>query len=841
MAFGSDDQEVEITFTAKTEGIDQASNKVDESLGNIQRKAEQASSSFRGFFTELNQTRQFIGQSFQDLSNIIGGAFDAISRGAAIDDITSSFERLSAQAGVAGDSLITKFSAALGDTIPKVDLMKQANELLVGGLDPNQFELVASAARSLGEATGGSAAEGLNALGDSLLRGNDRALKNLGIVVDNTKALDDYAKKLGTVKEALTEEGRVQAIREATIQKLIESQERLGKVEDDAADKIDQIKSALQNQRDAALLALASNEGLNTALGGLAKIVKSIDFKPIIAGISSIATLSVNAVAGIASLVRQLDLYQARLNAAKEAQKNEGFFESIFGGDTQKNAADAAGILELIRTPAQNLGAAFSDLLTPVNKVNDALKTGTKVGDDAIETYDRMIDKLKADELAQKAAEQATKAHAEALKQAESAAKKQAEAIEKLNDAMSKHDDAYQDAFQKDADKIKAEAEAFNNQLQQIGANFISSIFSGDFSDASLKDSLKGLGGETGQFFGEKYGGPIGGAIGGAIGDALGKGVFDALDHVFSGREAQGAVRDSLDRLFADALKDNPLQAIIEGQLSTISDLNFMRDGSAFADGTFDDLFATLPAQAQEAFSGIAAGFSALFETGQIQAGQLAAVLSNNLGGSLNNLQLLVQSTGQSFEQMREGVVEAFLDGELSALQAQTALNGIAQIAQKGIPDGIGLTVQAFDNLKAAGSKGGRAVVDALGDIGAEAEELGIDTFPELIQNLVATGKYSAAEIQQVFDALAAAGIDTVEELTNATAEQLLPVLSQLEAQGFLTEQAQQAKDFAEAINNIPDEKTVVFNFKGNFDNSATKTAIETAAGRSVGPGEVSA
>jgi hypothetical protein len=168
----ANDQEVEITVTAKTQGVDEGFRKVDQGIDGLERQAVKAQSSFKDMFSVF--TGSFLAgaalQGIRELGGALGSLPDLISRGSNIDDITTSFQNLSAQAGATGDALLNKFSAALGDTIPKVDLMKQANELLIGGLDPSSFELVAKAARAFGEATGTDASEGMNALTDSLLR-----------------------------------------------------------------------------------------------------------------------------------------------------------------------------------------------------------------------------------------------------------------------------------------------------------------------------------------------------------------------------------------------------------------------------------------------------------------------------------------------------------------------------------------------------------------------------------------------------------------------------------------------------------------------------------------------
>lgn len=294
---------------------------------------------------------------------------------------------------------------------------------------------------------------------------------------------------------------------------------------------------------------------------------------------------------------------------------------------------------------------------------------------------------------------------------------------------------------------------------------------------------------------------------------------FQAIGHMFG--EAQGtAIRKELDKYIADILKDNPVQAIIDGVMQPITDLQFTGN---FEGGIFD----TLDQEAQAAFDGIAMGFQGLIGVVDTFGINLSNVLANNLGGSLNNLQLFVQSTGKSFEELSGIVVETFLDGKISALEAQTALNGIAQVAQDGIPDGVGFTVKAFENLKAAGTKGGRALIDALKDIGFEAKELGIKDIPSLMQNLVASGELTQEEVGQVFATLKEHGIDSIDALVTATDQQLIGVLSQLQSQNFpFADAVQDAADLVETIDDLPSKKEITFKIRTEMD-SNTKNAID--------------
>lgn len=334
---------------------------------------------------------------------------------------------------------------------------------------------------------------------------------------------------------------------------------------------------------------------------------------------------------------------------------------------------------------------------------------------------------------------------------------------------------------------------------------------------------------------GKDYGAIVGGLAGG-FADAIAPGSGQIVDSIIQGLftkfnqdSASTKARKEADKFFADAFDANRLSIIVGDSVAKISDLVFQGNtlfggDVGFNDGAAFGFLQSLPEQARRAFIGVGAAFDELTGQAQENGGQLAAVFANNIGGSLNNLQLLVEATGKSFDDLKKSVVESFLDGKISALEAQTALIGIQQVSEKGIPGAIGAVTEAFNNLKAAGVKGGRALIDALQDIGFEARELGIKDLAGVQANLAATGQFSAEEIQKVFDALKANGIDSIEELTGATAEQLIPVLSQLQASVFpFAEAAEKVGDLAEKLNSLPEriDTTVHVNFVATGDQAA--------------------
>ena len=246
----------------------------------------------------------------------------------------------------------------------------------------------------------------------------------------------------------------------------------------------------------------------------------------------------------------------------------------------------------------------------------------------------------------------------------------------------------------------------------------------------------------------------------------------------------------------------------------------------------FENLFALAP-EVQSAFFGVGEALTQLFDDAALDAGQVAALLAENLGGSLNNLQVLIQSLSISVGELEEAMIEAAKNGEISFLEAESALRQIGQLAETGIPGQIGAVSEAFDNLKKAGEQGGLFTIDALRDIGAEAAELGATSLVDLRQALEDAG-VSAEDLNKFFESLAEVGISSVEELANITDRQAIQVLADLEtiAFGFLETTNQAADDLVSRLENIPDqiESRIVIDVETRARDQGAQQVIDSGA-----------
>lgn len=844
-----------ITLELDADGAVRATDEFGRKLRSIEDQAESSSSGFsklQASIVALNQGFDLIGRVARTVTGAFGELGEAIQQGSKIDDVTQSFQRLSAQAGTSADVLLNQLNKATGETISNLELMQIANKGLNAGLKPDNFEIVAKAARAYAESVGGDAKQELESFMQGLARGDDRFLKSKGILVDNEKAFADYAKTIGTTGDKLSELGKAEALKAAGMQALIAKTKELGEVENDTGDAFSNVEKAVADAKNEFFKAIGTSKELKEGLQTLAGAIKQLPWDSIVAGAGKAAS-------AIGSALSTLDEFVDGIKVQSLVfQMSGGSIFSMFDSTLEARARQIILQAREIQRVQREAARAASEMANENKELADVIKNETNPVLDQL--------KPKLDDIAGAAAE--AKIDVAAL------AKEMADSTQGFGVAS-----AGAEATSAAIANLEAEFQRANETLasgfQNIGANFLSDALEDGLSRDSLKEAIRGAGEQAGSLIGEYFGGPIGAALGKVLGDKVGKhfesiadigknskgsikglsalgdsffpGLGSLVGSIFgSGGTPGGEARKAMDKFFDDAFDAQRLAVIVKGQLVELEGLVF--DGETlfggdvdFADGSFGKFFDSLPALAQQGFAGVGTAFEELLGTGEDTAGQLAAVFTNNVGGSLFNLQQLVLSSGASFEQLAGTVVSTFEAGKLKASEAQAALAGIAQVAQKGIPDGIGFTVEAIEHLQAAGIKGGRVSVAAIQAIGFEAEELAIKDIPALIAQLESTGRLSSDVIEQVFAALAANGIDSIEEIKNATTVDLLPVLTQLEKTEFpFSEAANDMQTLIDRVNELPDkiEKKLVFNIETKTD-ANTQAAIKSGAFGAGGVGEL--
>jgi TP901 family phage tail tape measure protein len=357
------------------------------------------------------------------------------------------------------------------------------------------------------------------------------------------------------------------------------------------------------------------------------------------------------------------------------------------------------------------------------------------------------------------------------------------------------------------------------SQLQQSLSGVVTSIFDGK----SIRAELGGIATSLGSTIGAKFG-PLGAMAGEAYGKQFGQ-ILEGIGKSTAGNMAAitSAIFPPL-IIFGDKLTkvfDKAFGGASNAAANARQEFaNFMNDAIAQANkagneiqkfiipggrDAFDpfinaagetttvvgDMFATLDQETQERFLNLGTAFATIFDNEDLNSGQLGQMLAINFGmgeNSLNDLQIALQAAGVTAEQMSGMLEAAFMKGEIGAEAFLGALAETNNLFTQGIPDGIGRTDKAIQNLISGGLKSGAVAMDAFGDIAVEAMENGLTSVDQLRQHLIDMGM-GVEDADRFMAAMAANGIGSLQDLANITGVQTAQMLAHLNNAGFGFEQ----------------------------------------------------
>jgi len=252
---------------------------------------------------------------------------DLGARGAPLQELGISYDHLTASVGINSKKLLKDLQAASEGTVANFDLIKIASNALLGVSGnlgkalgeklPNLLKI----ARVEADATGRSVNELFDNLVTGIKRGTPKLIESTGLIIDQKKAFQDYAKSLGITVAQLSDADKSQALLNATLVVGAQAVATLGGAMESNADKLDRQQATLTNIADTFAIAVQPAFGtvldsvqkvldifqqLATALapifGGIVSIVANV-FGTIIDIVTSIAQPIVNVISSIAPYV----------------------------------------------------------------------------------------------------------------------------------------------------------------------------------------------------------------------------------------------------------------------------------------------------------------------------------------------------------------------------------------------------------------------------------------------------------------------------------------------------------------------------------------------------------
>lgn len=260
-------------------------------------------------------------------------------------------------------------------------------------------------------------------------------------------------------------------------------------------------------------------------------------------------------------------------------------------------------------------------------------------------------------------------------------------------------------------------------------------------------------------------------AIAGPVGLAVGAGVGLAIDDAVN--QTSKSIKEKIPPTFVE-LGD----IVFEGFTRFAGDVRFGIEQAGQGFNAFSSYFQTLPQDVQASFTGVGLAFGELLGVSEEQGRLIGTALANNIGGSLQNLQVLVMQTGESIEELGKKVIESFLKGKLTIDDAYNSIIQLQKISEEGIPGAIGAWKEAIDNFNNTiqANSPGLYLIDSFRDVASEAKEAGL-SFEDTISKLSTSYGLGAEQTRLFFIALKNAGINSLDDLKNAGEGKLLSLL----------------------------------------------------------------
>jgi hypothetical protein len=220
------ENKVQITI----EAIDKAKAALDavaKDLGKIREETQKTGQESRGLGGVLASLKESwigisigINQALEIISKVrqAGAAvYDFAKEGQKVILVETAFKHMTQSVGADGDAMIERLKAITKGVMDDTDLMKNATEMMLAGVKPDQVEKLTDAMMKLAPYAGMTLPEGMQRLGTALESGNARTIRAITGYIDLNYELEVYAQRLGRTADQLTDVARVQATGEIVL------------------------------------------------------------------------------------------------------------------------------------------------------------------------------------------------------------------------------------------------------------------------------------------------------------------------------------------------------------------------------------------------------------------------------------------------------------------------------------------------------------------------------------------------------------------------------------------------------------------------------------------------
>ena len=177
-------------------------------------------------------------------------AFDFMELGAKALQSEESFRSVTAAYGIHADEMLSKMKQVSLGMVDESALMQRAVRGLQQGLQENQIVQLLEISRGAARTASTDIVTAFDAITTAAANQMTRGLKSMGIVIDQRKALEDYAKSLHTTVEALNEQEQSQAIANAAIAEGQRQLQAYGEMTLNPAERIQKLRAQIEELKE---------------------------------------------------------------------------------------------------------------------------------------------------------------------------------------------------------------------------------------------------------------------------------------------------------------------------------------------------------------------------------------------------------------------------------------------------------------------------------------------------------------------------------------------------------------------------------------------------------------
>lgn len=223
--------------------------------------------------THMGVTIGAVGAAIFAMKESVDLVFDAEK----IKLVEQQFEVLSEKAGVVGSSLKRSMIEASEGLLAEDQILQSANRGLVElGANAAQMGDIMKIARQATLVMGGDLKTNFDSMIHAISAGSTRALRNLGIIIDQKKAFKDYARSIGIATSELSKAGQQHALLNAVMQQGGDQLKGVSGGVQEATNSWATFQSTMKDVGDIAILAFDKIAGpaVKAEMGGLSAIAK---------------------------------------------------------------------------------------------------------------------------------------------------------------------------------------------------------------------------------------------------------------------------------------------------------------------------------------------------------------------------------------------------------------------------------------------------------------------------------------------------------------------------------------------------------------------------------------